>query len=149
MQIKLFTLSAFDGEAEEATMNKFLRAHRILRVEKQFMPAGLDSYWCFCVEYQAGGKPNAEDTRRKAKIDYRDHLSEEAFSRFARLREVRKTIAREQGVPAYAVFTNKELAQLAELEKLSLEQMQSLEGIGAKRAEKYGPLFLQGLSHEA
>lgn len=41
--------------APEAEMNVFRRGHRVLAVEKEFVPDGEDSCWTFCVEYLTRG----------------------------------------------------------------------------------------------
>ncbi len=55
------------------------------------------------------------------------------FKKFALLRECRKTIAKEDGMPAYAIFTDEEMAKVAALEDLNEKTMQSVEGIGEKK----------------
>ena len=80
---------------------------------------------------------NALQTR-KEKIDYKEILDEQTFARFAHLREARKLIANDESIPAYAVFTNEELAQIAALEEITEGSIASIKGIGDKRTEKYG-----------
>ena len=53
---------------------------------------------------------NVSQTASKEKVDYKLVLSEADFSLFSRLREIRKQIAIADAVPAYAVFTDEELA---------------------------------------
>jgi hypothetical protein len=40
MQIKIFTIPVFDGEKLNEEMNKFLRAHTIVDIEKQLIANG-------------------------------------------------------------------------------------------------------------
>ena len=49
--------------------------------------------------------------RNEGRIDYKEVLSAPEFERFARLRLLRKELAEKEGVPAYAIFTNEQLAQ--------------------------------------
>lgn len=56
---------------------------------------------------------------------------------------IRKQIAKDEAIPAYAVFTDAELAELAKMEGvLSLAKMKTVKGIGEKKIEKYGQHFL-------
>jgi len=51
MQYKLFSIpSTGDADAEE-DLNRFLRSHRAVSVEKELVQGGHTAYWCFCVEY--------------------------------------------------------------------------------------------------
>ena len=123
-------------------INKFLRSHRILRVEKQFVPDGANSQWCFCVEYLEGSEPPKRSGRKSTRIDYREVLSQESFARFARYREIRKALAEQEGIPPFVIFTDKEIAAMAEVEELTLANMRSVKGIGEKKIAKYASHFI-------
>lgn len=45
-------------------------------------------------------------------------------------------------MPAYAIFTDKELAALAKLEVLTAKNMVEIKGIGQRKVEKYGTYFI-------
>ncbi len=47
MQLKLFILPVKSLAGAEVEMNAFLRAHRVLAVKKEFVPAGENSFWTF------------------------------------------------------------------------------------------------------
>lgn len=70
MQIKLFTIPVFGSDSIEEEMNRFLRGHRILQLERHFC-ADNGGYWAILVEY-VDGDPLAEaDT-----ADFRFHHSQ-------------------------------------------------------------------------
>ncbi|MBR0243629.1 MAG: HRDC domain-containing protein [Bacteroidaceae bacterium] len=140
MQIKILTLPAFNSDAMEEEVNKFLRSHRVMAVDRQFCPDH-GGYWTLCVSYQENGGTSGPIVSRASKVDYREVLSPEAFGRFARYREIRKEVASQQGIPAYAVFTDEELAQIAQMEEVSVVAIAAIKGVG-KRAEKYGAAFV-------
>lgn len=54
MQIKIQTLLAFNSDAMEEEVNKFLRSHRVMAVDRQFCPDHR-GYWTLCVSYQENG----------------------------------------------------------------------------------------------
>jgi len=60
----------------------------------------------------------------------------------ARLRDLRTTIAREEQVPAYVVFTDRTLAELAVRRPGSLAAAGEIRGVGPVKLEKYGARFL-------
>ena len=141
MQIKLFTIPVSDNGAAVEEMNRFLRGNKILEVESELISNQNGSYWCFCVRYIE--KTGTEDII-KEKIDYKKVLDEATFSRFSKLREIRKKVAAEEGLPAYAVFTDEELAGLAKLETITRKGMLSIKGIGDKKVERFGSHFVTG-----
>ena len=131
------------GEAIEA-LNRFLRGHKILQVEQQFVPEGSNSSWTFCVRY-VEEQPRAKPGKR-VKRDFKSELSTEAFARFVALRKIRKQLAEEDAVPAFAIFTDEQMAELAKLEQLTLNNMQTVKGIGDKKTAKYGERILAHFS---
>lgn len=140
MQIKLFTIPITGGAQLVEEMNVFLRSKKILQIKEHLVSTEADgSHWCFSVRY-------VEDVniaeRDRVRVDYKEVLGEDAFRRFAALREIRKKVAQDDSVPAYAVFTDGELAELAKLETLTLTGMKSVKGIGEKKVEKYGSFFV-------
>ena len=142
MQIRVFTVSLMSSEVMEDEVNKFLRSHRVLMVDRHFS-AENGGYWTLLVTYQetrSSDNPNLSVGRGK-KVDYREVLSPEEFGRFALMRDVRKEVASQQVIPAYAVFTDEELAQMACMENLTIESIASIKGVG-KRAEKFGEAFI-------
>ena len=65
---------------------------------------------------------------------------------FGRLRALRARLARRQGVPAYAVFSDKTLRELAVVRPRTMEELKSVSGIGDAKARRYGRQFLSELS---
>jgi len=55
---------------------------------------------------------NESETAAKGKVDYKEIAEAGDFALFSKLREVRKKLAEENGLPIYAVCTN-ELQQFS------------------------------------
>ncbi|MEZ5044080.1 MAG: HRDC domain-containing protein [Saprospiraceae bacterium] len=140
MQIKLFTIPVGDGAAVQE-MNAFLRGNKILEVENQFVSNEHGAYWCFCVRYIERAYPEA-DGKKAAKVDYRKVLDEATFQQFARLREIRKKVAGEEGISTFIIFTDEELAELAKLDKITEKNMLAIKGIGEKKVERFAKYFI-------
>ena len=64
----------------------------------------------------------------------------------AALKTVRTSIAREEHVPPYIVFSDRTLAELAVRRPRSLTALQSVRGVGPMKLERYGPRFLAAIS---
>ncbi len=77
--------------------------------------------------------------KRRKRVDQRNAPNGELFER---LRELRLTIAREQGVPAFVVFTDASLRDMASKMPRTIEQFARVSGVGALKLEQYGEQFL-------
>lgn len=141
MQIKLFTVPITDSGSSIEEVNRFLRANKILEVEHQLVSNERGASWCFCVKYL----PIASTYHKgeKIKIDYKTILSEEKFKVFSELRELRKQIAYKDAVPAYAVCTDQELAEIVQLPVINQATLKTVKGFGDKKLEKYGLAFIE------
>lgn len=137
MQIRIFAIAIPGGEQINEEMNLFLRSKKVLSVEQQFVQNAQGAFWCFCVKYL-----DEIAERERAKVDYRQVLDDESFKRFSRMREIRKQLALEEAIPAYAIFTDEELASLAKIEYLTPAAMKRVKGVGEKKVEKYGSHFI-------
>lgn len=78
-------------------------------------------------------------TRREGEIECDEIL-------FARLRELRKKLADERGVPAYVVFGDATLRQLAREYPIDIDQLDGITGIGEKKRAEYGPAFVAAIA---
>jgi superfamily II DNA helicase RecQ len=146
MQIKLFTIPVGDSGAALDDMNRFLRGNKILEVHNQLISNENGAYWCFCVRYIE--KTSAVVDYGKPKTDYKQILDEPTFAKFSKLREIRKKVAADEGVPAFAVFTDEELAGLAKLDIITNKTMLSVKGIGDKKVERFGKHFITPLEKD-
>ncbi len=72
-------------------------------------------------------------------------LSPEAEPVFQRLRAWRAATAREQGVPAYVIFHDATLRQIAGLGPKSLAELGKVNGVGENKLAKYGQQILDAL----
>jgi ATP-dependent DNA helicase RecQ len=73
-------------------------------------------------------------------------LSPEAAKRFDRLREWRAGQAREQSVPAYVIFHDATLREIATQRPASLDGLSAVNGVGEAKLAKYGPQILDVLA---
>jgi len=67
---------------------------------------------------------------------------------FERLRELRREIAAEQQVPAYVVFSDKSLADMAVSRPTSREEFLGVHGVGEAKLERYGEVFLDAIARD-
>ena len=72
-------------------------------------------------------------------------LDAEGLERFVSLKAWRAEVAKEHNLPAYVVFHDATLAEMARLKPDSLDQMGRISGVGAKKLEAYGREILRVL----
>lgn len=137
MKIKTFVIPAKYPQAGEEDLNRFLAGRRLLGMDRQFVADGDSSYWAFLIEYADGDR--CEPAESKAlKVDYKQVLSPGAFRIFSALRTLRRQTAEQEGVPVYAIFTNEQLARMAESPPQSAAALKAIPGVGESRASRYG-----------
>jgi superfamily II DNA helicase RecQ len=144
MKIRIFTCPVFDGEEDVKELNSFLSSVKVLDIQSNFFNAGNAAYWSFCVRFI-----DQQNSMAKEKTDYKKLLSKEQFDIFSSLRIFRKQISEKEAIPAYAVFTDEELAQIVSLEKIEESSIVTVKGIGQKRFEKYGNQLIEYLKNNA
>ena len=87
------------------------------------------------------------DTVEKADKSERNtarvQVDEEDVALLTALKAKRRHLAEAQGVPAYVVFADKTLIEMAEKRPQSLDAMIGINGIGARKLESYGKAFLE------
>lgn len=94
----------------------------------------------------ARGKPRTERipakvSKTRAAIDVSE-LDVDGQDLYGRLTALRAELAREQGVPAYIVFSNAALVDMCAKRPHTREEFLGVSGVGAKKAELYADAFL-------
>jgi len=64
---------------------------------------------------------------------------------FERLRGVRLDIARSRGVPPYVIFHDATLREMARLRPASIPSLMTVKGVGTRKAEDLGGIFLEAI----
>jgi hypothetical protein len=70
----------------------------------------------------------ANDRRINSKVDYKKILPVEQFDVYSLLRDRRKELAEQDGIPVYAVATNDQLAEMVKMEIPSLGSLGKIAG---------------------
>ncbi|OON60400.1 DNA helicase RecQ [Massilia sp. KIM] len=87
-------------------------------------------------QYQKPVKPKRQSSSR---VSYEEvELSRSEQQIFDRLRSWRMGAAREHGVPAYVVFQDATLREIAKVKPTSLDQLRGVSGVGEKKLVSYG-----------
>lgn len=84
------------------------------------------------------------DTVDKAmpRVAIKTLVAEEDADLLSALKAKRRALAEAAGVPAYVVFPDRTLVEMAEKRPSTLDQMMGISGVGAKKLESFGTSFL-------
>ena len=94
--------------------------------------------------------PAPQKSRRKRPArTARAALGPEHQSLFDALRARRRELAKAQGVPPYVIFHDVTLEAMAEQQPRTLEAFATLPGVGEKKLERYGTIFIEVIQAHA
>jgi ATP-dependent DNA helicase RecQ len=55
-------------------------------------------------------------------------------------------LARQEGVPAYIIFSNASLSDMAAKTPRTMDEFMDVSGVGAVKASRYGKIFLEAIA---
>lgn len=90
----------------------------------------------FGVMQEAGRVTKADGKKKGAELEYHRGL-------FAILRQKRKAMADEAGIPPYVIFSDRTLTEMAAYFPQSRESLLTISGMGQVKAQQYGEAFLE------
>ncbi|WP_209598484.1 DNA helicase RecQ [Ruegeria sp. HKCCSP351] len=76
-------------------------------------------------------------------------VSEEDAPLLSALKAKRRAVSEAARVPAYVIFPDRTLIEMAEKRPVTLDDMARIGGVGAKKLERYGNTFLEVIAGEA
>ncbi len=78
-----------------------------------------------------------------AKSRFRLSDAEPRDELFESLRDLRRELAQKEAIPAYLIFSDKVLSEIAREKPTSLEEFAEIPGVGSFKLKKYGELFIR------
>lgn len=148
MRVKLITLAFAPalGTIDDRPLAEFLRDKEVIAVREHFFVVHEVPYLACLVTYQDSAARVVEPpSASRAALAAEPELDPTARALYATLREWRNARAKRDGVPAYVLFTNAELARLARERPASLNALGAIEGIGPGKIRRYGTALLDEL----
>ncbi len=97
-------------------------------------------------ELESPTREEKQDRRRKGRQAAQGYAHDPMFEA---LRELRLKLSREQGVPPYVIFHDATLRAMSEERPRTLAALGEISGVGARKREAYGAVFLAVLGGEA
>jgi ATP-dependent DNA helicase RecQ len=138
---QLIALGHLRTEGEYHTLELTPGSREVLRGEVEVLLREAAS--SSSVGRRASGASSARASRDKAPPV---PLDAAATARFAELKAWRGEVAREHNLPAYVVFQDRTLAEMARTQPGSLDELAQISGVGAKKLEAYGREILRVLA---
>jgi len=155
---KLSTFALMQGETKNYIryMLEQLIGQGFLRREGEFMTIAItEAGWellrgktmpLLAKPLVAEKKKEIEAKRKSRRAAQRENVDEKLFEL---LRTRRAELARSKGIPAYMIFSDKTLQEMAQLKPKNLEQFSTVSGVGLTKQEQYGAIFLDIIKQSA
>ena len=84
--------------------------------------------------------------KKKRKSGPIEELSEDDLRLFETLREIRKQLAAEQGVPPYVIFGDVALVEMSRERPSTEDEFLEINGVGQVKLERHGTVFLEAIA---
>ena len=120
--------------------------HLIINIKKfgclQITKSGLevlknDKYFNYKEIILKAPKTSQKNTKELLNIDNND------LQILTSLKELRLNIAREKSIPAFVIFPDSSLIEMAKIKPQNLQEMIKINGVGPSKLKKYGTSFLE------
>jgi superfamily II DNA helicase RecQ len=138
--MKLTVINLFysaDGGFDAGALEEFCRTHEVRGWVHHFFVDGGCPQLALVLEYEEILEARTSGRSLRSERDFRRELPAPARLAYDRLRDWRSLRARQDGVPVYVVFSNRELAAIAAAMPATKEAMRGIEGVGKGKADKY------------
>ena len=147
MLIKVISI-AFDsvlGAFDDSPLREFLKDKEVISIRDHFFIRNEVPYLTAVIRYFPFRQEADPAMAPQGKRDeaWRELITESDTGLFNLLREWRSKRSRQEGVPPYILFTNKQLAQVIKSNPASLAALEQIDVIGKSRIEKYGKDILE------
>lgn len=123
------------------TEDTFTQIRGIGKVRMKYVDDFLPIICNYCKDYgidSVEGKTEKENANDSISIENREYSPD----LFDQLQQERKIVAGKEGVPAYVVFNDKTLKEMATCLPRTEEAFLRVRGVGSKKLEKYADIFL-------
>jgi ATP-dependent DNA helicase RecQ len=84
--------------------------------------------------------------KKKRKAGPAGELSNDDQRLFETLREIRKQLAEEQGVPPYVIFGDVSLLEMSRQRPVTPDEFLEISGVGQVKLERHGAVFLEAIA---
>ncbi|MBW6515422.1 MAG: HRDC domain-containing protein [Candidatus Cloacimonetes bacterium] len=105
----MFFSIAISRSFDDSEFVKFCEENQIIHIDKEFFHSGDGVYYSFFIEYVSKKKSDSNPLK---------DLSEEQIVQYNRLRDWRNELAANEGLPAYIILYNSQIAEIVKCQQL-------------------------------
>ncbi len=140
MKVRVFTvpLDPVSGVFDDGELVAFLAEREATLVSDHAFEVDGRPTLALVVRYREPAKPRPARGPTPRSADPRAALAPEEQRRFDALRRWRNERAKRDGRPAYVLFTNAQLAEVARLAPATAAALREVDGVGDARVRDYG-----------
>ncbi len=143
LQHRFFCIPARDPDLAQEEYNRFLKTIVASEIRSEFVLEGKNSYWSVSVEYAVDLKAKPESESWPSGKDYKDILSPEDFDLYLKLKTWRKQVAAAEKITLYNIFSNEQLAVIAEKRVATKAGLKKIKGVGEAKVRQYGDAVIE------
>ncbi len=143
MAFKIITIP-FDNKIKEfknEIIEKEIGNKNILNYKVELINIENEFFWTFFIEYKN------LDGIDEIKLLNNKKLTEAEEVLLSKLKEWRRTEAKEKGIPSYVVAKNEHLFEIIKNKPKTLKELKNINGIGDKKVKDYGEKILEILKN--
>ena len=122
-------------------LSKDIENYGILKITKEGKAFIKKPYTIMLVKDHDYENPDDDDPEALALSGGKDGGADKTL--FALLKDLRKTIAKQNGLPPFVIFQDPSLEDMAIQYPITKEEMTQIAGVGAGKAEKFGEPFIK------
>jgi ATP-dependent DNA helicase RecQ len=146
LKLKIFTFrfsESIDG-FDDKPLQEFIADKEVIEFSEHFFIHENTPYLTVLIAYRLLA---AEEKRKlDRRQDPRSELDDREKKAYDALRAWRSVRARQDGIPAYMIATNKQLAQMIKLGATDRAALSRVQGVGEAKIANYGEEILQVIS---
>ena len=143
MKLKIFTFQFCESAKgfDDKPLQEFIADKEVIEFSEHFFIHENTPYLTVLIAYRllAAGEKRKLDRRQ----DPRSELDDREKKAYDALRAWRSVRARQDGIPAYMIATNKQLAQMIKLGATDRAALSRVQGVGEAKIANYGEEILQ------
>lgn len=140
MKVRVFTMGFGEAGFDDAALQAFFAEHDAFDATEHYFRQDGRVWLTLVVRYREGassGQPGRASAPAKE-----PELEPEARALYELLRRWRNERARKEARPAYVLFSNAQLAEIARRRPVTVETLTAVSGIGEGRVREYGAEIL-------
>jgi ATP-dependent DNA helicase RecQ len=151
MLAKIFTLrfNELTDSFDDTPLQEFIKNKEILSLRDHFFMRHEVPYLAVIVSYNLHTVEQPKtDGKKERDESWRELLTPEDMPIFNAMRDWRNETSRRQGIAAYIICTNRQLAEMVHKRISNKNQLSQIEGIGKAKISNYGDDIIAVMSEK-